>query len=153
MALIRRIFFYFCSAPRLIHKRYAQLLSRTMRFCFTIAVSSIIVGTLSCRHRDPWEKLVIDFDEVDSIVVVSDPYRSPKTIRLTGFQVKTIVDKWNDAPNVGGWKYSPTFEMTVYLDSRESRHFRINSEHIKEDSDECYDLGDKRYFEKLLNTK
>lgn len=115
----------------------------------------LLIGFVSCSKKGPWKKVLIEVDEVDSILVWRkesasiDINTSRKYIKLSDIQVKKIIDNWNNAPSAGAWKYSPNFEMTVYL-NKNARHFRINLNHIKEDSDVTYDLGDKEFFDKLL---
>ena len=119
----------------------------------------IIAGLFSCglNSKSLDDKVTIDLTTVDSITIKRHQDINHtivhRPIKLTDTQVKTIIDKWNNADSKGLCKFLPVFEMTVYTSDKKTRNFRINSKSIKEDNDWCYDLGDTDYITNLLKAE
>lgn len=126
-----------------------------MKYLIRIILSLLTIGLFSCSQNSKLleEKASIDISLVDSVIVMK-PNRNDSTtnipIRLSRFQIKTFVDKWNESKGIGMCKYMPTYVITIYLTDKKTRDFRINGASIKEDKDWCYDLGDSDFISKLL---
>jgi type IV pilus biogenesis protein CpaD/CtpE len=116
----------------------------------------IIVGLCACGQKSKSlnDKVTVDLEKVDSITIKRHQEINHtivhKPIRLTDTQVKTIIEKWNNADSKGLCKFLPEYEMTIYTSDKKIRNFRINSKSIKEDNDWCYDLADNDFVINLL---
>jgi hypothetical protein len=127
-----------------------------MRYSFKIILTFVAIGLLACgqNSKSTGDKVILDLNVVDSLTIKRHQDINHtivhKPIKLTGSQTKKIIDKWNSSTGTGLCKFFPVFEMTVYLNDKKTRNFRINAQSIKEDKDWCYDLGEPDFIEKLL---
>src|SRR5690349_6011256 len=78
MALIRKIFFYFWSAPRLIHKRSGHSIRTMKYFIITILGFGLLTG---CTYR-PKEKRLTKFKNEDSQILESFYKKTSDTIEF-----------------------------------------------------------------------
>jgi hypothetical protein len=128
-----------------------------MRYCIKIILTLLTVGHIACgqNSKSSLDKVIIDLNAVDFVTIRKwsrNDTIAYEPIKLTSSQTKIIIDKWNNSKGTGPRKYLPTFEMTVYLNDKGTRNFRINAQYIKENNDWCYDLGDADFVEKLLKS-
>jgi hypothetical protein len=65
--------------------------------------------------------------------------------------VKSFSDRWKQADKSELRKYLPSYNLTVYLKSGVTRHFRIGGKYIKENNDYCFDFIDENYFSGLYS--
>jgi len=118
-----------------------------------LAVISIYLLT-SCKYDN---KKQIDFTDVSSIDIMkrTGPLDTVKCFwkHLTELQVKSFVNKWNNATDMELRKYLPTYEIVVYLKNDSTRQFRVGGRFIKETNDWCADFVDNDYFDKLYSEK
>jgi hypothetical protein len=74
---------------------------------------------------------------------------NPNFKTLNKDQQKKFVEDWNSASSIGPCIFITRDRIDVVFNDTTKRAFRINGNYIKENTDQCYDLGDTAYFEKL----
>ena len=125
----------------------------------SLTLSFLLIFSLTAsgqtKSKSTNEKNSIDFDRIDRIDI-SKLSRSPDTINfplktLTKEQVKSFSEKWNQTDKSELRKYLPSYNLTVYLKTGATRHFRISGKYIKEIDDYCFDMDDDNYFANLYS--
>ena len=106
---------------------------------------------MSCGQQVK-KDLKINFSNVDSIIIYNtfpDDTIAPPPKKLSDKKAKQFVDDFNNSVSVGQCKYFAYFHLTVYQKDKSERQFRANDKSIKEKTDDCFDIGEKNYFDKL----
>jgi hypothetical protein len=127
-----------------------------LTFAFFLTIVTFSFG--QSKIKSITDKSNIDFKTVDYIEIrnhsgLSD---SVKTIRkhLSSEEAKSFVDKWNGSSSIGPCKYLVAYWIDVTLKDGTKRTFRTRGKSIKENNDQCFDLGDEKYHRcptKLIN--
>ena len=94
--------------------------------------------------------------DIDSIVLIPhspDDTIALPSIKLTDKNIQKFTDDFNDSKYVGPCKYYPFYLLNVYLKDGKSRDFRCNGQNIKENNDQCFEIGDHNYFDDLYKNK
>ena len=119
---------------------------KKMRLIIAILLTTLIAcGQIT---KSTTNKSKIDLNDVDNIEIRLQLYDTI-TVRMTDLQTKEFVTKWNNSKSEGLCKYMPKLWLAVSLTNGTTRTFRANGENIKEDSDWCFSVGDKDFFEHL----
>jgi len=126
-------------------------LTITLTFLLTIFLSAC--GQTKSNVTN--ERSSIDFDKIDRVEITklstpSDSVNLSLKI-LTTEQVKSFSDKWNQSNKSELRKYIPLYNLTVYLKSGTTRHFRVSGKYIKENNDFSFDFADDNYFTNLYS--
>lgn len=121
----------------------------------TLLLSIFLTACGQTKSKSTNEKSPFDFDRIDRIEISkrSTPLDTTNYALkvLTKEQVKSFSDKWNKADKAELRKYLPSYNLTVYLKSGATRHFRVGGKYIKETNDYCFDFGDDNYFSNLYS--
>ena len=125
-----------------------------------IFILTLVVWTLTLcgqsKSKSFNDKTPLDLNTIKYIEIRNHSGKSDtvKTIskRLTTTQTKIFVEKFNNAKSSGLYKYITEYWVDVFLKNGTKRVFRVNSNHIKENNDYTFDLGDKKYLENLWQT-
>lgn len=137
-------------------KRYRQAnMTTKITITLTLLLTIFLTACGQTKSKSTNEKKPFDFDRIDRIEI-SKHSTPPDTTNfdlkvLTKEQVKSFSDKWNQADKSELRKYLPSYNLTVYLKSGATRHFRIGGKYIKESDDYCFDFGDDNYFSNLYS--
>ncbi len=93
----------------------------------------------------------IDIEDVDSIIITKqyNSVSADTSKRLTNNSIKTFLEKWNNSPSSGPWKFLPNYVLTVYLKNNQQKTFMACGQNIKEKNDWCLDFRDTTYFDNL----
>ncbi len=121
----------------------------------TFLLTIFLTACGQTKSKSTNEKSPFDFDRIDRIEI-SIRSTPPDTTNyalkiLKNVQVKSFSDKWNQADKPELRKYLPSYNLTVYLKSGATRHFRIGGKYIKESNDYCFDFVDDSYFSNLYS--
>ena len=73
-------------------------------------------------------------------------------IKLNDFSKKNFIEDLNKAHSIGPCKYFPQYNIIIFMKNGTQRVFRANGENIKENTDECFNIGDKNYFKDLYTS-
>ena len=99
-----------------------------------IAISCSVAKPKSTKKRR-------ELSSVQSITI-GDGELDSTVLTMTESDVKTFVRKWNEAKSKGRCIYLTTHWIIVTLKDGTQRTFRQNGETIKENGDECFNIGD-----------
>lgn len=96
----------------------------------------------------------VDILMVDSIRIMPNSVGDTITeapFRLNDFSKKAFIEDLNKAHSIGPCKYFPQYNIIVFMKNGTQRDFRANGENIKENTDECFDIGEANYFRNLYS--
>ena len=116
-------------------------MTRALFFIILISVFSFS----SCLQKVP----PIDLANVDSIKLIPhfpDDTISEPPITLNDLCTKKFIAELNEAHSDGSCKYYPFYNIIVYMKNGVQRNFRANGCNIKENTDECFVIGNNDYF-------
>lgn len=109
----------------------------------------ICLLVLSCTtSKQKSTKKSIELSDVASITIGNSKNDST-ALTMIDTDIKTFVRKWNKAKSNGLCKYLPTYWIIVNLKNGDQRVFCQNGETIKENNDECFDIGDPKEYNGL----
>jgi hypothetical protein len=119
----------------------------TTKTLLQILTLSLVVVSCGQPNPNPIDRL-----QVDSIVIYynhPDDTIAPPPRKLSVTSIKKFADDWNKTCADDICKYYPYYLITVYHKDKTKREFRVNGQNIKERTDECFNLNDPDYFDKL----
>lgn len=130
-----------------------------MKTKFTVTLTFLLIIILTAcgqtKSKSKNEKSTFDLDQIDRIEIFKySTHLDTKNYAvkvLTKAQVKSFSNKWNQSDKSELRKYLPSYNLTVYLKSGATRHFRIVGKYIKESNDYCFDFIDANYFSNLYS--
>ena len=120
-----------------------------MKRTLLLLLFGMVIASCSNKIR---EENKIDITQVDSIVLFAhfpDDTIAPPPRRLVVIRAKQFIEDWNNAVSDGPCIYLANYAITVYKKDKTIREFRANGKHIKEITDECFEIGAHDYFDKL----
>jgi hypothetical protein len=114
---------------------------------------SVTFGQTKRKSID--NKTPLDLNAIEYILIRNHSGKSDtiKTIykQLDAKQCKQFVEIYNNAKAKGLSKYVVEYWVEVVLRNGTIRVFRVNSNSIKETTDDTFDLGNNKYLETLWN--
>jgi hypothetical protein len=120
----------------------------TIKLIFLLTIFLTACG--QTKSKSTIDKRTINVERIDRIEISKRSTPPDSTIvalkTLTSDQVNSFADKWNQTGNPELRKYSPSYNLSIYLKHGATRHFRVEGKYIKENNDYCYDFGDDNYF-------
>ncbi len=123
----------------------------TITLTFILSICTTVFGQTERNFSN--EKCLIEVDRIDRIEISTKSNQDDSSTlslkTLTKEQVISFSQNWNNADSLGRARFLPLFNLTIYLNSGATRHFRINGKYIKESNDYCYDLNDDNYLSNL----
>ncbi|MBJ7428253.1 MAG: hypothetical protein JHD28_04760 [Bacteroidia bacterium] len=130
-------------------------MTKKLTVILTFLLIVILTACGQTKSKSENEKSTLDFDQIDHIEIIKrsiPPDTKNYAVKvLTKVQVKSFSDKWNQTTKSELRKYLPSYNLTVYLKSGATRHFRIVGKYIKENNDYCFDFIDANYFSNLYS--
>lgn len=127
----------------------------TLRHIFAMAfiIANLLTASGQIAIKTKVNHSTIDFQGIDYIEIRNHSGQKDtiQTIRkrLTAEQSKIFVEKWNSAKSKGPCKYIVLYWVDITLNDKTVRTFRVNGQSIKENNDQCFDLGDGKYIDRL----
>jgi hypothetical protein len=152
MALIRRIFFYFCSAPRLIHKRWRNYfddhMTKKLLDLILIATTTIQSFSQTVDTKDICDKVIeIDTVEFNSNFIKSDSFQpTNRFVKADGkLIIRTKDSIYTFTTNNEHGDYNPLFKVVgedtnknwVWIEEQglhSARYFIVNTKTSRVDT-------------------
>ena len=117
----------------------------------TFIVSTTFSACGQTKTKSNFEKTNIDIVTVDFRNRAGQPDTlENQTKRLTNDQKNLFSEKFNSSKSNGLRKAIPLYFIDVHLKDGTKRNFRVNGQYIKENNDCCFDLGDSKFIETIL---
>jgi hypothetical protein len=109
---------------------------------------ALVISILSCGHGIK----PVELANIDSVLLIPhfpDNTIGEPPIKLNELNTSRFISDLNNSRSKGLCKWYPSFIVIIYMKTSTPRYFRANGENIKENTDECFVIGDKKYFTKL----
>ncbi|WP_162126350.1 hypothetical protein [Flavobacterium phycosphaerae] len=115
----------------------------------TIFILAFMVSHGQIKAKTNLNKNTLNFNQINYIEIRNSSLAKSTAKRLTTRQTKSFIVTFNKAPESGIYKFIVHYWVDVYLKNGSKRVFRVNGAHIKEEGDNCFNLGDKNYLKTL----
>ena len=120
-------------------------------FIFIVCFAAVSFSQIKSKSKLLNDKTPLKLNDIEFILIYKNIPNSSKSLRkqLDTKQCSLFITKFNDAKAVGPYKYITLYYLEVYFLKGGKRTFRVNSNHIKENNDYTFDLGDNMLLETL----